>query len=130
MEPISNSGNTGESKECDLYVTFELGATGEGNEGFAYPGLRCLPLRGQVSSWQTDHFDRDDGSRFFGIRITYMNRTTEGPGAATAPRDDTGSNVHRIFNQEIVELPEGATNIQLHIGKIPSLYDEAFNAAV
>lgn len=119
-----------EDRSEDVYVTYELGVQNEG-DGFAFPGLRCVPMKGSLRNWSVGEFEVGDGQKIFGVRITYTKFPEGQPKAQPEGQSESQNTpLLRAISQEIVEIPANALNVQVHIGKLPSLYEDAFDAAV
>jgi len=111
----------------EVYVTYVLGQDDTKDSDLVYPGMRRVSVKGTIRSWRTGQFDLDGGERINAVQIIYTQTPND---EANACGTQEHPHACRSIVHEFVEIPVGARDVQLHIGSLPRVYEEAFDAAV
>jgi hypothetical protein len=103
--PSEGENNT---KEQDVYVTYDIDETGGGRNAVLYRAAKKIPIRGRVISWVIGEFKIRDVEEVYGVNLRYQ--AADGGGEE---------------KEEIVNTSKYAQNIQVFVGRLPAIYQEA-----
>jgi hypothetical protein len=114
----------------EAYVTYDLEQATRGGGQATYPKVKRIYIAGDVKGWQVGDFKRRSGREVHGVKVDY-EQTRQGyhREGYTATRGKTSYRVRPVdvrpttqtFSQ-VVEVPEGARNIQFHKEALPERY--------
>lgn len=95
------------NKEQDVYVAYDIDETGGGRNPVIYRVAKRIPIRGRVISWVIGEFKIRGVEEVYGVSLRYQ---AAGGGGE---------------KEEIVNTSKYAQNIQVFIGRLPTVYQEA-----
>lgn len=117
----------------EMYVTYNLQQKTHGQGTALYPKVKRVYIAGAVKDWQVGTFAKRSGRKVHGMRIAYeQSRKGYERQGYTATRDRTPYAVSPAKAKAststfaaVVELPQGAQNIQFHARQLPAKYRTA-----
>jgi hypothetical protein len=117
----------------EMYVTYDLQQVTRGEGRALYPKVKRVYIAGTVTHWQVGTFAKRTGKTVHGVKIDYtQSRQQYARQGYTAKRGSTQYHVQPTHVREsqatfskIVEVPEGAQNVQFHAGLLPQHYHDA-----
>src|SRR6056297_2803650 len=119
----------------EMYITYDLEQQTTGDSTAKYPKVKRVYIAGDVTNWQTGHFEKQTGKKVFGVKVDYeQGRQGYHREGYTANRSDTGTEYEvpptdvessKSSFRKIVELPEDAENIEFHQSDLPERYQSA-----
>jgi hypothetical protein len=117
----------------EMYVTYDLSQKTRGGDRALYPKVKRVYIAGNVTNWETGTFKKRSGKNVHGVKIEYEQSragyTRKGYTAHRGGREyhvpTTTVEGGRSHFAQIVEVPEGAQNVQFHAGSLPQRYREA-----
>jgi hypothetical protein len=117
----------------EMYVTYDLPQSTRGEGRALYPKVRRVYVAGDVQNWRLGTFEKRTGRKVHGVRIDYeQSRAGYERRGYTARRGGTTYQVSpaRVAGgtahfSKVIEVPEGARNVQFHKGELPRKYRHA-----
>jgi hypothetical protein len=136
-EPLQRGYKPTESKykhgAAQMYVTYDLPQKTRGESHALYPKVKRVYIAGNIKDWQVGTFAKRTGKTVHGVKIEYeQSRASYQRKGYTAARGGTQYEITpaqvrgttSIFSK-IVEVPEKAQHVELHIGTLPAKYGAA-----
>jgi hypothetical protein len=117
----------------EMYVTYDLPQETRGDGRTVYSKVQRVYIAGEVTGWRRGTFEKRTGKKVHGVKIDYeQGRSGYARRAYTASRGGSTYQVHptRVGGgvshfSKVVEVPEGARNVEFHKGRLPKKYQDA-----
>jgi hypothetical protein len=118
---------------AEMYVTYDLSQETRGGNRALYPKVQRVYVAGKVKDWHVGTFAKRTGKKVHGVKIDYeQSRGGYERQGYTASRGRTRYRVgpakvatSKTRFSKIIEVPDGAKNVQFHAGKLPAAYRAA-----
>jgi hypothetical protein len=119
----------------EMYVTYDLDQRTRGGGSALVPKVKRVYIAGDVEGWKLGDFRRRSGGEVHGVRIEYQQSRRQyrrEAYRATRKQSEYGvapASVQKAKQRfaQVVELPQGARNIDLHADReeLPERYRHA-----